>query len=187
MQSKAKTVPAYLATLPADRRAAIETVRDVVNRNLDPGIDEGMMYGMICWYVPFSAYPAGYHVTPDIPLPFAALASQKNHMALYLMHLYPDDGGEARFLREWAKSGKKLDRGKSCLRFKRLDDVALDVVADAIRGTPMRTYIAEYEKHLPTGAKTAKRKTAAGAKAAGKPASKRAAKPATRKVAAKKK
>jgi hypothetical protein len=179
MQSSAKTVDEYLRSLPADRRAAIEAVRDVVNRSLDAGIEEGMSYGMIGWYVPHCIYPAGYHVTPSTPLPFAGLASQKNHMALYLMNVYAGDGGEARFRREWATSGKKLDMGKSCVRFKRVDDLALDVIADAIRRTPVREYIASYEK-----AHAGRAASRASAKPAGRVTRKKTAKAAGKKRSA---
>src|SRR6185436_18364735 len=118
--------------LPADRRAALETVRKVVRANLDAGFEEGMQYGMIGYYVPHSVYPAGYHCDPKQPLPFAALASQKNHLSLYLMCIYGGGSGNPHaewFQREWKKSGKKLDMGKACIRFEQPDDLALDVVA----------------------------------------------------------
>jgi hypothetical protein len=135
MKSEAKTVAAYLASLPADRRAAIAVVRDVVRDNLDAGYEEGIQYGMIGWYVPHRLFPSGYHADPKQPLPFAALASQKNHMALYLMGVYcgcaEGKGGETAevkwFKKQWGMTGKKLDMGKSCLRFKKLDDLALYV------------------------------------------------------------
>ena len=92
MQSKAKTVAEYLAELPEDRRKAIETVRQVVLKNLDSHYEEGMQYGMIGYYVPHRVYPAGYHCDPKQPLPFASLGSQKNHMALYLMCIYGEIG-----------------------------------------------------------------------------------------------
>src|SRR3984893_18384761 len=123
MQSKATTVSAYLASLPDDRRKAIETVRSVVLANLDKDYEEGMQYGMIGYYVPHRVYPAGYHCDPTKGLPFAALASQKNYMSLYLMGLYCGCDGEndsalSRWFNEaWAKTGKKLDRGKACTRF----------------------------------------------------------------------
>src|SRR5476649_324823 len=90
MQSFAPTVAAYLASLPDDRRAIVKKVRAVVRANLDPLYAEGMQYGMIGWFVPHRVYPAGYHCDPKQPLPFAALASQKNHLSLYLMALYGD-------------------------------------------------------------------------------------------------
>lgn len=145
MQSKAASVEEYLASLPEDRRAAVEAVRAVVRKNLDPKIEEGMSYGMIGWYVPHSVYPAGYHCDPKQPLPFGGLASQKAHMSLYLMALYlPGDLADW-FRQEWAKSGKKLDMGKSCIRFKKVEDLALDVIGKAVKRVTAKKYIAVYE------------------------------------------
>lgn len=181
MQSKASTVEQYLAQLPDDRRTAIEAVRAVILENLPKGVVEGMGYGMIGYAVPHSLYPKGYHCDPTKPLPFASLASQKGHMALYLMNLYMSED-EAWFRDEWAKSGKKLDMGKSCVRFKKLDDVDLDAVGKAIARTPVDALIARYEAALAaprerpakttTTTKTAKpaRKEPAPKKAPAKPA-----------------
>jgi hypothetical protein len=148
MQSKATTVSDYLASLPADRRAAIETVRGVILANLDKDYEEGMSYGMIGYYVPHRVFPPGYHVDPKQGLPFAALASQKNYMSVYTMGLYT--GGDTALVRwfqeAWAKAGKKLDMGKSCIRFKKADDLALDVLGEAIRRMPAKKYIEMYEK-----------------------------------------
>jgi hypothetical protein len=141
MQSKATSVERYLSELPPDRRQAIETVRQVILQNLDDDYEEGMQYGMIGYYVPHRVYPAGYHCDPRQPLPFAGLASQKNHMALYLMCIYGDGELKKWFATEWTKRGKKLDMGKSCVRFKRVDDLALDVIGEAIRRVPAQTYI----------------------------------------------
>ena len=125
VQSQAKTVKAYLAELPVDRRQIISAVRQVILDNIDSGFEEGMQYGMIGYYVPHSLYPAGYHCDPKQPLPFACLASQKNYCSLYMMALYTGDTPLSQwFLDAWKKSGKKLDMGKSCLRFKKLDDLA---------------------------------------------------------------
>ena len=155
MQSKAKTVKEYIASLPEDRRAAIEAVRKVILANLDKDYEEGMQYGMIGYYVPHRVYPAGYHCDTKQPLPFAALASQKNYMSVYLMALYcgcADGVGDTKlvtwFREAWAKSGKKLDQGKACTRFKKLDDLALDVLGEAIRRVPAKEYIEVYEKSV---------------------------------------
>ncbi|MEA2339896.1 MAG: hypothetical protein QOE82_3903 [Thermoanaerobaculia bacterium] len=151
MQSTATNVSDYLASLPPDRRAAIEAVRKVILANLDKDYEEGMQYGMIGYYVPHRVYPAGYHCDKKQPLPFAGLASQKNYMAVYLMGLYTS-GGEnklAEWFREaWAKSGKKLDQGKACTRFRKIDELALDVIGEAIRRLPAKKYIEEYEKRI---------------------------------------
>jgi Domain of unknown function (DU1801) len=160
MQSKANTVEQYLAELPADRRAAIEAVREVVLKNLDKDYEEGMSYGMIGFYVPHRVYPPGYHCDPRQPLPFAALASQKNYMSLYLMCVYGNSDHAKWFQQAWAKSGKKLDMGKSCIRFKRIDDIALDVIGEAIRRVPAKKYIAYCVAALQKSGKSSAKKSA---------------------------
>ncbi|HEX5751769.1 MAG TPA: DUF1801 domain-containing protein [Archangium sp.] len=145
MQSKATTVEQYLASLPEDRRAAVSAVREVILENLDEDYEEGIQYGMLGYYVPHEVFPAGYHVDPKQPLPFAALASQKNHMAVYLMGVYGQPQLEKWFRDAWTKTGRKLDMGKSCVRFKKLEDVALDVLGEAIRRVPAKAYIQQYE------------------------------------------
>jgi|GEM_PF-60848 len=147
MKTTATTVEEYLASLPEDRRAAIAAVRDVIRRNLDRDYAEGIQYGMIGYYVPHAVFPQGYHCDPRQPLPFAALASQKNHMAIYLMSVC--DGDEVgRFREAYARAGKKLDMGKSCIRFQRVEDLALDVIGDAIRRVPVRSWIDYYVKTI---------------------------------------
>ena len=147
MQSKATSVEEYLASLPEDRRAAVQAVRQVILDNLDSGYAEGMSYGMIGYFVPHSVFPAGYHCNPKDPLPFAALASQKNYLSVYLMSLYmgADAGEDEWFETEWAKCGKKLDRGKSCIRFKKLTDLDLPTLGEAVRRMPAERYIAMYQ------------------------------------------
>jgi len=155
MQSKSSTVAEYLAELPEDRRQAIEAVRQVVLKNLDKDYEEGIQYGMIGYYVPHRVYPAGYHCDPRQPLPFAGLASQKNYMSLYLMCTYGNTDHAKWFQEAWAKTGKKLDMGKSCVRFKKLDDLALDVIGEAIRRVPAKKYIEYCEKSLAASSKNA--------------------------------
>ena len=179
MQSKATTVDQYLAALPQERRAVLSAVRDVIRAHLDADYQEGMQYGMIGYYVPHSVFPAGYHTDPRQPLPFAALASQKSHMAVYLMGVYGQPEQERWFHDAWAKTGKKLDMGKSCVRFKKLEDVALDVIGEAIRRVPAHAYIAHYESVIrppqKTQAPAAAKKTAAKKTAAKKTAAKKRA------------
>jgi hypothetical protein len=148
MQSKAATVEEYLAGLPEDRRAAIAAVRKVIRENLDVDYEEGMQYGMIGYYVPHRVYPAGYHCDPKQPLPFAALGSQKNYMSLHLMCVYLGCGEgdaasqHARWFREaWAKTGKKMDMGKACIRFKKAEDLPLEVIGKAVKRVPAKKYI----------------------------------------------
>lgn len=169
MQSKATTVEKYLAELPEDRRAAIAAVRKVILKNLGKGFQEAMQYGMIGYSVPHSIYPAGYHCDPKQPLPFVCLASQKNYMSLYMMCQYCSEGESTWFESEWAKTGKKLDMGKSCIRFKKLEDLALDVVAEAIRRTSVAQHIEFYE----TAIRDSRKKTATKAKPAKKSAKKK--------------
>ncbi len=159
MISKPTTVAQYLASLPADRRAAMEAVRKVILANLDGGYEEGIQYGMIGYYVPHSVYPPGYHCDPQQPLPFASLASQKNHMAVYLMCNYCSPKENEWFLEAWAKTGKKLDMGKSCVRFKKLDDLALDVIGKSIARMPAVKFIANYEAVRQDGETTVKKAT----------------------------
>jgi uncharacterized protein YdhG (YjbR/CyaY superfamily) len=140
MSSKPTTVAEYLSGLPADRRQAIEAVRQVILKNLDKDFEEGIQYGMIGYYVPHRVYPPGYHCDPKQPLPFAALGSQKNYMSLYLMCTYGDSGRADRFRQAWAKTGKKLDMGKACIRFKKVEDLALDVIAETIKEVHARKY-----------------------------------------------
>jgi hypothetical protein len=146
MKIAAASVDDYLSKVPGDRRAALEAVRGTILRNLDAGYEEGMQYGMIGYYVPHRIYPPGYHCDPKQPLPFASLASQKNHMALYLMCVYMDSPHGKWFVDAWKKTGRKLDMGKSCIRFSKLDDLALDVIGEAVRRWPARAYVAHYEK-----------------------------------------
>ncbi len=166
MPTKPATVEAYLASLPEDRREALQAVRETILKNLPKGYEEGIQYNMIGYFVPHSIYPNGYHCDPKQPLPFASIASQKNHMGLYLFCIYSDPRGKDRFVKEWKATGKKLDMGASCVRFKKLEDVPLDVLGAAIKRVPVKDFIAVYEsmvpasKRKPAGKKTTKKKTA---------------------------
>jgi hypothetical protein len=153
MQSKAKTVDQYLAELPDDRREALQAIRAVVLENLPKGYEEGMLYGAIGYFVPHSVYPPGYHCDPKQPLPFAGLASQKNHMSLSLMCVYDDAEHAAWFRTAWAKTGKKLDMGKSCVRFKKTEDVPLKVIGEAIKRVPAKKFIEHYESVIKSAGK----------------------------------
>jgi hypothetical protein len=147
--SKAETVEQYLQELPEDRRAVVSAVRDVVVRNLPAGYTETMNWGMISYEIPLPDYPDTYN---GQPLGYAALAAQKNHYALYVITPYADpEQGE--WLRdEFRKAGKKLDMGKSCLRFKKLDDLPLDVIGSVIASTPPAEFIALHENARKQGA-----------------------------------
>ena len=143
MKSDAATVEEYLAGLPEDRRDAIEAVRRVVLENLPDGYEECMSAGMIGYVVPLSRYPDTYNRQP---LGLAALASQKRHMALYLNNVYSDEETRDWFTSAYAASGKRLDMGKSCVRFKRLNDLPLDVIGQSIARTSVDEFLAFYEE-----------------------------------------
>ncbi|HEY5920093.1 MAG TPA: DUF1801 domain-containing protein [Kofleriaceae bacterium] len=146
VSSAATTVDQYLAALPADRRAAISRVRDVVNANLPEGFQEGMQYGMISWFVPLARLADTYNGQPAA---LASLASQKQYMALYLMTVYGDRPTEKWFRSAFAAAGKKLDMGKSCVRFKTIDALPLDVIGQAIARVSIDKYVARIEALRP--------------------------------------
>ncbi|MDQ6623783.1 MAG: DUF1801 domain-containing protein [Verrucomicrobiota bacterium] len=140
----ASTVAEYLAALPTDRRAALNAVRKVINDNLPDGYEEGIQFGMIGWYVPLSTYPAGYGENPKVPLPVVALASQKSGMVLHFLYFYGHPTLSTWFANEYKASGKKLDMGKGCVRFKKLEDLALDVVGRTVARVPVKEHMANY-------------------------------------------
>src|SRR5262245_49296162 len=140
MQSRATSVTEYLASLPAERRKELATVRAAIKKRLPKGYAETLQYGMISYVVPLKLYPGGYLGKKDVPLPFASLAAQKNYFAVYLMNVYGDPELERWFRGAFAKSGKKLDMGKSCVRFKRAEDLPLEVIAEAVARTPVDDY-----------------------------------------------
>lgn len=146
MQSKVATVVEYLKELPKERREAINAVRKVIKQHLPAGYQETMQYGMISYVVPLRRYPEGYLGDSKTPLPYAALASQKNHMAVYLNNIYADPKLKKWFEREYKKSGKKMDMGKSCVRFRKLEDVPLDLIGKAIAQTSVAAHIKRYEQ-----------------------------------------
>jgi hypothetical protein len=141
-RSDAKTADDMVASLPAGRREAIAAVRDVINTNLPPGYEEGMLYGMIGWYVPLERFPDTYN---GQPLGLAGLANQKNYMSLYLNAVYSDRETEHWFRERWEASGKKLDMGKSCVRFKKLEDLPLHVIGETIARVPVDALVARVE------------------------------------------
>ena len=142
VSSKAATPEAYLAELPPERAALISHVRDLVNAHLPPGYVERMSWGMISWEVPLERYPDTYN---GQPLAYAGLAAQKNHCALYLNCVYASEARTARLREAWVAEGRKLDMGKSCIRFKKRDDLAAEVLARTIASVPVDAFIAEYE------------------------------------------
>ncbi len=140
--SKAATPDDYLAELPPERRALVARIRDIVNANLPDGYVERMSWGMIGWELPLERYPDTYN---GQPLVYAGLAAQKNYTALYLNCVNASEARTERLKQAWAAAGKTLDMGKACLRFKREDQIAEDVLAETIRSIPVEQFIADYE------------------------------------------
>ncbi len=141
-KSSAQTVGEYVAELPSERQDAIVAVRKVILDNLPGGYKETMMFGMIGYGVPLETYPVTYNRQP---LMYAALASQKNYMSLYLMNVYGDKETEQWFAERYRASGKKMDMGKSCVRFKNLEDLPLDLIGQAIARTTVAQFVERYE------------------------------------------
>ena len=142
MRSDATSVDEYLNGLPEDRRSMLAELRKLILENLPKGYRESLSFGMICYGIPLERYPDTYN---GQPLGYVSLASQKNHCALYLIGAYMDPAQAAAIADGFAKAGKKLDMGKSCMRFKKMDDLALDVVSKAISSMPVERYIELYE------------------------------------------
>jgi uncharacterized protein YdhG (YjbR/CyaY superfamily) len=138
MRSEATTVEDYLAQLPDDRREAVAAVREVILANLPEGIEEGLNWGMIAYEVPLSVAPETYN---GQPLMFAALASQKNHMAVYLTGIYMDEGAREQFEADYRATGKRFDVGKSCVRFRKLEDLPLDLIGQAVSAMDMPEFV----------------------------------------------
>ncbi len=146
MQSKATTVEAYIAELPEDRKKAIAKLRSVIKKNLPKGFKEVMGYGMMGYSVPHSLYPAGYHCNPKDPLPFIGLASQKNFIAVYHMGIYADPKLLKWFTDAHAKaSAKKLDMGKSCMRYKKPEDIPYELIGELASKISVDEWIEKYE------------------------------------------
>lgn len=148
MQSKATSVPEYIDSLPADRKKAIVAIRKAILKNLPKGFEEVMSYGMIGYVVPHKLYPAGYHCDPNLPLPFMSLASQKNYISFYHMALY--EGKLLDWFREEWKgvSTKKLDMGKCCIRFKKPDEIPIDLLGELASKVTPKQWIEYYESQV---------------------------------------
>lgn len=149
MQSKATTPEGYINEMPIERQAAFKKLRAVIKKNLPKGFKEVMSYGMMGWSVPHSIYPAGYHCNPKDPLPFMGIASQKHFIAVYHMGVYADPKLLKWFQAAHAKaSPKKLDMGKSCIRYKKPEDIPLDLMGELASKITPDEWIATYEKKL---------------------------------------
>jgi uncharacterized protein YdhG (YjbR/CyaY superfamily) len=149
MQYSVNSVTEYIEALPEDRKPVIEKLRNVILSNLPEGFEEQISYGMIGYVVPLSLYPKGYHAKKGEPLPFLALASQKNYIALYHMGLYGNPELEEWFTEEYAaRMPAKLDMGKSCIRFKNPDHIPYDLIAELCQKITVDEYISQYEKSI---------------------------------------
>lgn len=149
MPTAPESVPAYLDSLAEDRKAAMKKLRAVIKKNLPKGFKEVINYGMPSWVVPHSKYPDGYHCTPELPLPFLGMASQKNFVALYHMGIYADPKLMAWFEKQWPKHVKtKLDMGKSCIRFKKIETIPYALIGELAAKMTPEAWIKLYEKNV---------------------------------------
>ena len=149
MISKATTIPEYLAAIPEERAVIIEKLRNVITKNLPKGFEEGIQYGMIGYFVPHKMYPNGYHCNPIEPLPFMSIASQKNSINIYHMGLYANKELYDWFVTEYSKQfSRKLDIGKSCIRFKKETDIPFDILEKLMQKIPVEEWISTYESSI---------------------------------------
>jgi uncharacterized protein YdhG (YjbR/CyaY superfamily) len=149
MQSNATTVAAYLEEIPEERKEAFFKLRDTILTNIPKGFSEQLSYGSLGYVVPHSIYPKGYHCDPKLPLPFIALASQKNFIALYHMGIYANPELLNWFVSQYPKhSAQKLDMGKSCIRFKKMDEIPFDLIAALVQKMSVQEWIDCYESQI---------------------------------------
>ncbi len=149
MQSKAETVKEYLESVPEERQKQFKKLRNIIKKNLPKGFKETMSYGMIGYVVPHKIYPDGYHCKPELPLPFVNLASQKNFVAVYHSGIYADPKLMKWFTTEFPKhSDRKLDMGKSCVRFKKIDEIPMELIGELMTKMTVDEWIAVYEKNV---------------------------------------
>ncbi len=149
MKYEANTPQEYIDQLPEDRQSVIQQLRDVIKKHLPEGFEEGINYNMIGYYVPHSLYPDGYHCDPKSPLPFMNIASQKNSVNLYHSGIYANPEIHDWFVNEYPKHCKrKLDMGKSCVRFKKLDDIPYELIGELCSKITVEDWISTYEKNV---------------------------------------
>ena len=149
MQSTATSIEAYLEEIPEERKDALKKLRETILKNIPKGFVEQMSYGMIGYVVPHSIYPNGYHCTPELPLPFISFASQKNFIAVYHMGIYADPELLNWFVAEYPKhSTQKLDMGKSCIRFKKADQIPFELIAELAQKMSVQEWITCYESQI---------------------------------------
>ena len=149
MTIKARTIAEYVKQIPEDRQQVFEKLLSILRENLPPGFEECLSYGMPAFSVPHSLYPQGYHVSPQVALPFISIASQKNFIAFYNMGLYATPELNSWWQEEYPKySKRKLDMGKSCVRFKKMDDIPFELIQELAQKVSPEEWIATYEKQL---------------------------------------
>ncbi|QXP80710.1 MULTISPECIES: DUF1801 domain-containing protein [Winogradskyella] len=149
MQYKATSAEDYIKQAPEDRQQILQKLRDVIRLNLPKGFEEGIQYGMIGYYVPHSVYPDGYHCDPKIPLPFMSFASQKNSINLYHSGIYAQQELHDWFINEYPKHCKrKLDMGKSCIRFKKMDEIPFELIGELVTKLTCEEWIKIYEQTI---------------------------------------
>lgn len=154
MPTKPTTIQEYLNAIPEERQVAFDKLRNTILENIPEGFEEGMGYGMPAYYVPHSIFPAGYHCDPKLPLPFINIANQKGFIALYHMGLYADSTIHNWFVEEYPKVCKyKLDMGKSCIRFKKMEDIPYELIAELIRKFTPEQWISLYQKSFTSNKK----------------------------------
>jgi uncharacterized protein YdhG (YjbR/CyaY superfamily) len=143
------SIDAYMVSIPEERMAPLQSLIDTINANIPEGFSHEMQYGMPAWVVPMSTYPSGYHCTPDTPLPFCQVANRKNFIAFYHMGLYADSGLHDWFVEAYPDHSKyKLDMGKSCIRFKKVDHIPEDLIAQLIQRMTVDDWIKVYEANI---------------------------------------
>lgn len=149
MQYKANSPEEYIKQLPEERQIVIQKIRERILNNLPEGFEETMSYGMLGYVVPRTLYPAGYHCTPELPLPFLNIASQKNFIAVYHMGIYAEKDLYEWFIKEFPKySKRKLDMGKSCIRFKYIDDIPYELIGELVKKMTVDEWITIYENNI---------------------------------------
>ena len=149
MKYTASSPEEYLEQIPEDKKSAMNKLRDTINANLPKGFHEGMSYGMIGWVVPHEYYPAGYHCDPKLPLPFMSIASQKNFIGLYHMGIYANPDLMTWFVSEFPNHSKrKLDMGKSCIRFKNTEHIPYELIGQLVSRMSMEDWIDIYESNV---------------------------------------
>lgn len=149
MKITANTIPEYIAALPEERQKAMKQLRKVIKKNLPKGFKEQLSYGMPGWVIPHTKYPDGYHCDPKLPLPFLSLASQKNFIALYHSGVYADTALYDWFVAEYPKHcSRKLDMGKSCIRFKKIEEIPYELIGELVTKMTPEDFITIYENNI---------------------------------------